>query len=137
MQESDVQRINTALAEYSATYFGNRVLCLSEKFDLVESWRENTTFTGAIEKGCYFIFDEAETLLYVGKASMGNSIGARVVSHMGWDGTKLSLVKGLPTHTPRYLRTVSLACPWEAPSLEEFLICKLHPPVNKAGRIFD
>ncbi len=129
----DLDSLRQALVKYSQTYLGDRLLELSGKCDLHLSWRLNQTFENATAQGCYFLCDE-ETVLYIGKASMGNSIGARVSSHFVWNGHELFPVKANWIPTPIYLRTLVVSPAWEAASLEEYLIHHLNPPFNVAGR---
>ena len=76
--------------------------------------------------GVYLIFDEGMVLLYVGKASMGSCIGARLGSYFGYAPDKETCQ---PRHEwkkgqPRYIIAVAVPedSPFEAPALEEFLI---------------
>ena len=77
--------------------------------------------------GCYAFFDAAGLLLYVGKASMGASLGSRMAAHD----------HRVPTAPWRqraaFVVLVTVAEPFEAPSLEEYLIDRLRPPGNVHG----
>ena len=134
MQAVELTKLREALRDYSTTYLGNDGLELHERFDLAESWRGNITIQNASAQGCYFLCDSCDALLYIGKASMGSSIGARVASHFLWNGSDLSPANPNWTASPVYLRTVVVSNPWEAGSLEEYLIHHLNPPFNVAGR---
>ena len=91
--------------------------------------------------GIYAIFDASLELLYVGKASMGSYLGARLSSY--FQGSPKEPCKVLHTWvnhegetvTPRYVITVAVPkeTPWEAPALEEYLIDQLKPPSNRMG----
>jgi len=129
----ELDQLYTALAEYSQSYLGGRLLEVTDNFDLALSWRLNQTFENATEQGCYFLCDE-RAVLYIGKASMGSSIGARVSSHFVWNGSELRSSNPSWKTTPPYLRSVVVSKPWEAASLEEFLTYNLNPPFNVAGR---
>jgi hypothetical protein len=77
------------------------------------------------KSGCYLIFSADGDLLYVGKASNTKSLGSRLVrfryNEHGW----------LPK--PEWVVMVEVPEPFEAPSLEEFLISKLQPRFNDRG----
>ena len=82
--------------------------------------------TGAsFRAGCYVLFSAMGALLYVGKASHGRTVGNRLVRFRyqgsGW------------VEPPAYVRIIVVSEAFEAPSLEEFLIRELRPPVNKQG----
>jgi excinuclease UvrABC nuclease subunit len=138
MVSDDVSSIRAKLTNYSSDYLKGRALVLEEPFDLTKSWRDNITLQNAEYPGCYFLFDKDHRLLYIGKASMGSSMGARVASHFWWDKPagelRATKVHWLASEKPaKWLRTVVVKKAWEAPSLEEYLITKLQPPLNIAG----
>jgi excinuclease UvrABC nuclease subunit len=90
-----------------------------------------------MSQGVYFIFGSGVRLLYVGKASMGSCIGARLSSHFLGTGPKgCRVVNPYWSEEPRFV--ASLAVPegmaYEAPALEEYLIAQLSPPDNTYGR---
>lgn len=134
MATPDVDRLGAALRAYAALYLGLRCLRLEPRVELHGFWEFNTNIQNADEPGCYFLFDADDRLLYVGKASMRSSIGARVASHFLWNGSALAPANPNWTASPVYLRTVVVSEPWEAASLEEYLIHHLNPPFNVAGR---
>ena len=86
----------------------------------------------ASEPGIYVFFDADENLLYIGKS---DNLGARLSSYFRYAEDKNSEPKddwGGPN--PYSLITVSVSKTFEASSLEEFLIDKLSPPINKKGK---
>lgn len=88
-------------------------------------WPEPYPFTD--RAGIYLIFASSEDLLYIGKASMNNSIGARLGEYFGSDNDlKTCKVKNSSGWTlePHSFITVAVPidCSFEAPALEEFLI---------------
>jgi hypothetical protein len=79
------------------------------------------------QPGCYMYYSQEDEALYVGKASLDASIGSRLAAHdrrkprVPWREKAASL---LLIVTPNE---------FEASSLEEYLIDKLHPSGNKLG----
>jgi len=87
--------------------------------------------------GVYAFFDEHDQLLYVGKASMRNTIGSRLASYCGYaDGrnSPCRLYHAWRT-SPKYVCVVAVPqnSRFEAPALEEYLISTLQPPENSRG----
>jgi len=78
--------------------------------------------------GCYAIFSEAGLLMYIGKASNGAYVGGRLAAHL----RKLR-AEWIPL-APGHVQIVEVDEAFEAPSLEEFLIRELQPPLNDRGR---
>ena len=133
MTMTDVDRLGAALQNYASRYLGGRPLKLEPRVDLHGFWEQNTSIQNADKPGCYFLFDTDDRLLYVGKASMRSSIGARVTAHFAWDGSQLKPVNSDWVLPPVFLRTVIVSVAWEAPSLEEYIIHHLKPKFNVAG----
>lgn len=99
-----------------------------------KTWRDSWPFGD--RAGVYFVFGREMKLLYIGKASMNNCMGARL-SHWFWgDCHSECKVHGKWSEDPFFVQ--SLAMPagleFEAPALEEFLIREINPPDNTAGR---
>jgi len=99
-------------------------------------WPEEWPNAG--RSGVYLIFGEDRDLLYVGKASMSNSLGARLSSYFGYDENKVHCKVCHKSWHKKPCYIVSVAVPenmlFEAPALEEFLISKLPIPENTRGR---
>ena len=91
-------------------------------------------------QGVYLIFDETMNLLYVGKASMSNTMESRLSAYFSYDSDKKTCkVKKQETWSakPRFLITIAVPpdSSFEAPALEEFLIKSFGDelPDNKVG----
>jgi hypothetical protein len=78
--------------------------------------------------GCYAIFSEAGSLMYIGKASNGAYVGGRLAAHLRKLRQEWILL------APGHVQIVEVDEAFEAPSLEEFLIRELQPPLNDRGR---
>jgi|APEBP8051072210_1049370.scaffolds.fasta_scaffold00009_107 hypothetical protein len=102
--------------------------------DLAYKWPES--WPNASNAGVYAIFGSDMTLLYVGKSSMNSFLGARLSSYFGYTPERTCRIKGEWSISPRYLMTVAVPddATWEAPALEEFLVQRLNPSLNKNGR---
>ena len=127
--------VRDAVEEYCRLH-GIEPFIPSELYDLQSDWTKRQ-FPDSGAPGCYAFYDEQGTLLYVGKASMAHNLGSRVASYFRRDNTAGVTIprhvgwKALP---PRYVQTIPVRKPYEAPSLEEYLIGKLDPPDNTRGR---
>ncbi|MCH7807307.1 MAG: GIY-YIG nuclease family protein [Proteobacteria bacterium] len=108
---------------------------ISDPFDLVEDW--DCYYPFCDEPGIYAIFDEKWNLLYIGKASNNSSIGARLGTYFKNDEEgnykPVDSIKSWGGE-PHYIIAVSVCKPFEAPSLEEYLIYNLDPKSNKVGK---
>jgi hypothetical protein len=95
------------------------------------------SWPSASESGVYFVFDAELQVLYIGKASMNSSIGARLSTYFG-PGPNKECIARKKEHwngTPRYVAVISMQPDFrfEAPALEEYLITKLQPIDNTIG----
>ena len=88
------------------------------------SWHKQIEAGGP---GCYAAYAADGTLLYVGKASYRKRIGDRLFVH--FEVTKPAWVKHVA-----HILFVPVTQPFEAPSLEEYLIYELRPVFNAVGR---
>lgn len=134
MNEIDqTARAHAAVRRYCRKYGISPSFPVSGVYELsTDNWRR-TTFPFATAAGCYLFYSGDRQLLYVGKVSLTHSIGARVASYFR------SLPELAPVHSgwsmpPRYLQVVRVNEPYEAPSLEEYLIRELDPMDNTRGR---
>jgi hypothetical protein len=95
-----------------------------------ESWPNSAN------AGVYGVFADDLTLLYVGKSSMNSCLGARLSAYFGYTPERACRVKSEWRIQPRFLATVAVpdSATWEAPALEEFLIQRVNPPLNRNGR---
>ena len=108
--------LENAVREYCARYH-IWLFRISEPYDLYGSW-QTTSFPYAESTGCYAFFDEAGTLLYIGKASCGSTIGRRADTYFEWRDDALQSSgsqhwKGRATT----LRTIPVHEPHQAASL--------------------
>jgi hypothetical protein len=101
--------------------------------DFVES-RWNDPYPNADRKGVYLIFARTGLLLFIGRASMGASIGGRLGTYFA--GKKeCRLLSTDWTERPAYIATIAVpqGMSFEAPALEEYLIRCLNPCDNSLG----
>ena len=73
--------------------------------------------------GCYVVYDSSGSAVYVGKASCGSFVGARL---------RLRQAAGRWPEA-RYVQIVEVAEPFEAPSLEEYILSKFRTSRNVNG----
>jgi hypothetical protein len=101
--------------------------------DFVES-RWNEPYPYADRKGIYLIFGKSGMLLYVGKASMGATLGGRLGTYFAGKKECRLLVTEW-TERPAYIATIAVpqGMGFEAPALEEYLIKTLKPCDNNLG----
>jgi hypothetical protein len=90
---------------------------------------------GADDCGVYVFMDATQEVLYVGKASMSNSIGSRLGGYFRYaeDGKSCRVRHDW---TLRYVAVISVPpqLSFEAAALEEFLIREVSPRHNTLGR---
>lgn len=125
--------VEAAIAEMNALYPRPAMppISLSSPYDV--STEFSKPYPNAGNGGVYVLFSADEEVLYVGKASVG--LGSRLGAHFRRDtnnrdrGTSARL----EFSEVAILRTISLpkGREFEAPAIEEFLIKKLIPPLNK------
>lgn len=84
--------------------------------------------------GVYLIYSASLELLYIGKSSMGQSLGRRLYCHFGGGDTYVLNGNGWGEN-PQFVVNVAvpITSPFEAPAFEEFLISKLSPKLNVHG----
>lgn len=82
----------------------------------------------AENQGVYLIMSEQKSVLYIGKASMNNTLGSRISSYFSYTQDKKACqVKSLDwSEKPRFICTIAVPdkMSFEAPALEEYLIKK-------------
>ena len=103
-------------------------------YDLIHDWDADGYWPNAGNQGVYAIFCDNKELLYIGKASLSGSLGARLSHYFvrNRNGIGAAIRSGHHwTRAPRYVLTAAVSNPWEAPSLEEYLINKLQPADNQ------
>ena len=95
-------------------------------------------FPKSNEKGIYLIFDNNKVLLYIGKASMNNSLGSRLSSYFSYEDDKVTCkVNHDWSSKPKYIVTIAVpkGMSFEAAAIEEYLIKEFADslPDNKVG----
>jgi hypothetical protein len=125
---------------------GRPKVAVSDVYDLfperattppLDHLRWPATWPHAARAGVYLIADDTMSLRYVGKASGGNSIGARLSTYfMYGQNRQCRVVHDNWKGAPRYVVTIAVPedSGFEAPALEEYLIRELDPPDNTVGR---
>lgn len=96
-----------------------------------DTW-PTTSIPHAGEKGVYAFLSDSQRVLYIGKASMNNTLGARIASYFV---SKPEFRSKFEWSEP--LRTVAIIAVTDGPqaaALEEFLIWNLNPPDNTRGK---
>ncbi len=94
--------------------------------------RWNDPYPNADHEGVYLIFGRTGVLLFVGKASLGASIGGRLGTLFAGKN-ECRLLSADWTERPTYVATVAVpdGMGFEAAALEEYLIQHLNPRDNK------
>jgi hypothetical protein len=84
--------------------------------------------------GVYLILSANLDILYVGKTSLRQTFGTRLSDWFRSEtDTGKCRVIGTWSSSPTYVATIPVGAPFEAPSLEEYLIQELRPPDNLVG----
>ena len=90
------------------------------------------------QKGVYFVFGSGGRLLYIGKASMNGTLGARLNAYFKIEKTTgmCQVIQPSWTEKPMYIATLPVPedMGFEAAALEEYLIRELKPPDNTRGK---
>ena len=96
------------------------------------TWADNWPFSE--RAGVYFVYSESFDLLYIGKSSNNQCLGKRLYCWFGGGDTCVPV--GTWSQPPRFVVTIAVPdeSPFEAPSLEEYLVRKLQPPDNTHGK---
>jgi hypothetical protein len=139
---STLKQATKAILEYQRTYRhpDRPPFLISERYILFPAasspkpaWPDTWPHTN--HPGVYLMLDDADAVLYVGKASANSCLGLRLGAYFRYDtdGQRCKFV--YPDWCPSFVVNVAVPSdsPFEAPALEEFLIKELAPPRNKAG----
>jgi hypothetical protein len=126
--------LESRVVEYCRRYGISPAFKISEPFDVERDLKAQ--YPNSDSAGCYAVYTASYELLYIGVAANSNVIGLRlgdiwrlnadktaVVSKKDWD-KKPQIVRTIPVPVDR---------PYEALSLEGFLIQELQPQYNKVG----
>ena len=100
-------------------------------------FRWNDEYPNADRSGVYLIFGRAGRLLYIGKASLGATIGGRLGTNFaGTAGCRL--LSNDWTERPTYVATIATPdnMGFEASALEDFLIGRLRPSDNRVSVVW-
>jgi hypothetical protein len=129
-----VDKLKTAVEAY-ATEYGLTGLQISSRYnrytDMVTLRTNPVSYPNAQYAGCYCLYDAMDVLLYVGKASLGSTMGIRLEDHLAKINEAKNVRKGKAwVRDVRWVLTVRVKHAKEAPSLEEHLITKLKPLHN-------
>jgi len=116
-------------------------LSVSAPYDLFPKTTEQAnawpgSYPQAARRGVYLIGDDEMNVLYVGKASMSNTIGGRLSAYFSYAEDRGCRIKHPSwSKAPRFVVTVAVPydAPFEAPALEEFLLGAISPPDNTRG----
>jgi hypothetical protein len=101
---------------------------VSELYDLQRDYKQ--PYPNSDKSGVYVIYSEKGN--YIGKASL---LGPRLSQHFVWKNDRTVLIptmKRWGNAPPRYVQTVATRHPYEAPSLEAYLLLKLQPLQNRS-----
>lgn len=138
-----LKKTKELLAEYGKLY-RNPVLepfTMSDLYDLYPDFDSKDRYIWPKDwphydsAGVYVILDEKQQVAYVGKASMGSWIAARLGTYFGKDDNgRCRLKHNTWKLEPKYVAVIPTPNRFEAPALEEYLITELQPPDNKVGK---
>lgn len=128
------ERFKEQVSAYCKLYCIAPVFPISCPWDIEVGYQRNLQFPDAGAAGCYAIYSEDGDLLYIGKASVKNTLGRRLDTYfMGVRSPTPGGPKGNWKSPPKYIQTIRVNEPFEAPSLEEYLIKNLRPCDNDIG----
>lgn len=132
MQTKTLDQLKATLDELNKSYPRHNLTTLAfcepiDIKDVTQSW------PNANHAGVYALFDENMGLLYIGKASCNTTLGYRLGKHFDRFGKPRHVAE---FEAVRYAATVPFPDDrsFEAPSVEEFLIARLNPPLCKIAR---
>ena len=124
---SDADTLQAKIDVYCNRYCINPVFKASKPLDIERDL--TAQYPNSDRAGCYAIYTASGELLYIGKASNKNVMGERLGHHFHYSADKTALVprKDWGGKKPQIIRTIRVHQPYEAPSLEEFLVRELRP----------
>jgi excinuclease UvrABC nuclease subunit len=106
-------------------------LSVSTLFDLRTQYSQK--WPNAEFPGVYILFDKNKEVLLIGKASCSRTLGDRLGEKLRWKDKKIGKGGHLNNPDIRYLATIRVPIDnaFEAPAIEEYLLKKLRPSLNK------
>jgi hypothetical protein len=137
MFEKEQARLREQVKEYCTRYAISPAFPISPPWNIDDGYQRNLQFPDVGNTGCYAFYSSEGELIYVGKTSLNQTLGARLGSHfLGIRSSTPGLAKGTWKSLPKYIQTIAVREAFEAPSLEEYLILKLQPSENvRKGRL--
>jgi hypothetical protein len=132
-----LEKLHAAVAEYDAEWRNqnlSRLRVSDGLYNIETDFSEKYPFSDLW--GCYIFLGESLDISYIGKASgWASRLGGRIGSYFDQPTKNQRLVLKYQWKVrPRYIVSVAVTEPFEAPSLEEFLIARLDPADNKHGK---
>ena len=127
--------LQNALDEFNLNFPrpGIKPLAFSAPYDLRNDWPK--TYPHARHQGVYCFVDGIGTLLYIGKTSCNTDFGYRLAAHFEYGPARQAQAK--LSHHASVQHILFIPLPpghgFEAPAIEEWLITRINPPLNKTG----
>lgn len=133
-----MKRLLAALAQFNNSFPrpGMAPLTLSEPYVLGVDWPKEE-WPGSRLPGVYVFLDSDDTVLYIGKASCGHTVGHRLGAYFQRDQNKTGVIAVDPkAELVTHVLVISVPADraFEAAAAEEFLIREFCPPRNEKGK---
>lgn len=108
------------------------LLKITGRYDIKNDWPN--IWPDNESPGIYILLDEESNIHYIGKSSV--SIGSRLSSYFFYGTEKEAKAYYEELNIIRYIWTISVPFEraFEVSSIEEYLIQKLNPPINRIGK---
>jgi hypothetical protein len=136
MLKVETEKARCAIEVYCKLHAISPTFPLSEPDEIQALYKENRPFPYHLGTGCYMFYDQSGVLLYVGKVSGSNSMSSRLAGYFRWGKNEVGKRSHVvPFHSgwtsvPVWVQVVRVHEPYQAPSLEEYLIRELRPSDN-------
>jgi len=136
----NVGKIPSLLDTFNEKYRGPAIhpVELSPRYDLSRDWiarKPEGKFPFSHFPGVYVFVDETEDVVYVGKASNNNTLGQRVSSYFKGVGGGKAVARLAVCEKVRFVHTIKVSESFFSAAVEEFLIQRLDPTLNRHGRL--
>jgi hypothetical protein len=131
-----MQKIQAALALFNQDFPrpGMAPLELSKPYVVAADWPKE--WPGAGLPGVYAFMDADNSVVYIGKASCGRTIGHRLAAYFQYGPNRIGVI-ATDSKSEAVTHVITVTVPanraFEAAALEEFLIREVRPPRNKNG----